>query len=109
MQFFVKTIGHYPAHIKWGKNGQGSFQERSFCKALTSKTSRKFLKKFVKTQMFSLFIQEAERNKKSVEGKTGISESILPLNSPYKYSLDMRTHISGLINWEFRLSHNHNT
>uniref|UniRef100_A0A670I2A6 DENN domain containing 2D n=1 Tax=Podarcis muralis TaxID=64176 RepID=A0A670I2A6_PODMU len=68
VQFFVKTIGHYPAHIKWGKNGQGSFQERSFCKALTSKTSRKFLKKFVKTQMFSLFIQEAERNKKSVEG-----------------------------------------
>ncbi|XP_033009022.1 DENN domain-containing protein 2D [Lacerta agilis] len=68
VQFFVKTIGHYPAHIKWGKNGEGSFQERSFCKALTSKTNRKFLKKFVKTQMFSLFIQEAERNKKSVEG-----------------------------------------
>ncbi|XP_063000339.1 DENN domain-containing protein 2D isoform X1 [Elgaria multicarinata webbii] len=68
VQFFVKIIGHYPAHIKWSKNGQGSFQERPFCKALTSKTNRRFLKKFVKTQMFSLFIQEAEKSRKCVEG-----------------------------------------
>ncbi|XP_042320111.1 DENN domain-containing protein 2D [Sceloporus undulatus] len=66
VQFFVKTIGHYPAHIKWNRSGQGCFQERSFCKAPTSKTTRKFLKKFVKTQMFSLFIQEAEQSKKCV-------------------------------------------
>ncbi|KAL8179236.1 UNVERIFIED_CONTAM: DENN domain-containing protein 2D [Gekko kuhli] len=69
VQFFVKTIGHYPAHIKWNRSGQGSFQERSFCKAPTSKTCRRFLKRFVKTQMFSLFIQEAERSRKCVEGK----------------------------------------
>ncbi|KAH0618994.1 hypothetical protein JD844_018589, partial [Phrynosoma platyrhinos] len=68
VQFFVKTIGHYPAHIKWNRSGQGCFQERSFCKAPTSKTTRKFLKKFVKTQMFSLFIQEAEQSKKCVAG-----------------------------------------
>ncbi|XP_054836866.1 DENN domain-containing protein 2D isoform X1 [Eublepharis macularius] len=68
VQFFVKIIGHYPVHIKWNRSGQGCFQERPFCKALTSKTCRRFLKKFVKTQMFSLFIQEAERNRKGVEG-----------------------------------------
>ncbi|ETE59820.1 hypothetical protein L345_14447, partial [Ophiophagus hannah] len=35
-------IGHYPAHIKWSRNGTGSFQEQSFCKAITSKTNRRF-------------------------------------------------------------------
>uniref|UniRef100_A0A8D0GSI9 DENN domain containing 2D n=1 Tax=Sphenodon punctatus TaxID=8508 RepID=A0A8D0GSI9_SPHPU len=68
VQFFVQTVGNYTAHIKWNKSGQGAFQERPFCKALASKTSRKFLKRFVKTQMFSLFTQEAERNKASQEG-----------------------------------------
>uniref|UniRef100_A0A8D2LMW0 DENN domain containing 2D n=1 Tax=Varanus komodoensis TaxID=61221 RepID=A0A8D2LMW0_VARKO len=68
VQFFVKMIGHYPEHIKWNRNGQGCFQERSFYKALSSKNSRKFLKKFVKTQMFSLFIQEAESSRNCVEG-----------------------------------------
>ncbi|KAL7985433.1 hypothetical protein Chor_004003 [Crotalus horridus] len=68
IQFFVRMIGHYPAHIKWSRNGTGSFQEQSFCKALTSKTNRRFVKKFVKTQMFSLFIQEAEKSKKCIEG-----------------------------------------
>lgn len=68
VHFFVKMIGHYPSHIKWNKNSEGCFQERPFCKALTSKTSRKFLKRFVKTQMFSLFIQEAEESRKCVEG-----------------------------------------
>ncbi|XP_077191202.1 DENN domain-containing protein 2D isoform X1 [Paroedura picta] len=68
VQFFVKTIGHYSAHIKWNRSGQGCFQERPFCKAPTSKACRRFLKRFVKTQMFSLFIQEAERSRKCVEG-----------------------------------------
>lgn len=62
-------IGHYPAYIKWSRSGTGSFQEQSFCKAITSKTNRRFVKKFVKTQMFSLFIQEAEKSKKCIEGK----------------------------------------
>lgn len=69
IQFFLRVIGHYPAHIKWSRNGTGSFQGQSFCKALTSKTNRRFVKKFVKTQMFSLFIQEAEKSKKCIEGK----------------------------------------
>nr|XP_020039963.1 DENN domain-containing protein 2D isoform X5 [Castor canadensis] len=68
VKFFVKTVGHYASYIKWEANGQGRFQERSFCKALTSKTNRRFVKKFVKTQLFSLFIQEAEKSKNSPAG-----------------------------------------
>ncbi|XP_069731743.1 DENN domain-containing protein 2D [Phaenicophaeus curvirostris] len=63
VNFFVRMVGHYTSHIKWSKNGSGTFQERAFCKAITSKTSRKFVKKFVKTNMFSLFIEEAEKRR----------------------------------------------
>ncbi|KAM4872049.1 DENN domain-containing protein 2D isoform 3-T3 [Thomomys bottae] len=63
VQFFVKTVGHYASFIKREANGQGHFQERAFYKALTSKTNRRFVKKFVKTQLFSLFIQEAEKSR----------------------------------------------
>uniref|UniRef100_A0A8C2YLZ0 DENN domain containing 2D n=1 Tax=Chinchilla lanigera TaxID=34839 RepID=A0A8C2YLZ0_CHILA len=68
VQFFVKTVGHYASYIKREANGQGHFQERSFYKALTSKTNRRFVKKFVKTQLFSLFIQEAEKSKNPPAG-----------------------------------------
>ncbi|XP_051495162.1 DENN domain-containing protein 2D isoform X1 [Apus apus] len=40
VQFFVRVVGHYASYIKWSKNGSGAFQERPFCKAITSKTSR---------------------------------------------------------------------
>uniref|UniRef100_I3MGM7 DENN domain containing 2D n=1 Tax=Ictidomys tridecemlineatus TaxID=43179 RepID=I3MGM7_ICTTR len=68
VQFFVKTVGHYASYIKREANGQGHFQERSFCKAVSSKTNRRFVKKFVKTQLFSLFIQEAEKSKNPPAG-----------------------------------------
>ncbi|XP_045059579.2 DENN domain-containing protein 2D isoform X2 [Desmodus rotundus] len=68
VQFFVKTVGHYASHIKREASGQGHFQERAFCKALTSKAKRRFVKKFVKTQLFSLFIQEAEKSKNPPAG-----------------------------------------
>ncbi|XP_019586000.1 DENN domain-containing protein 2D isoform X1 [Rhinolophus sinicus] len=68
VQFFVKTVGHYASYIKREASGQGRFQERAFCKALTSKTNRRFVKKFVKTQLFSLFIQEAEKSKNPPAG-----------------------------------------
>lgn len=68
MQFFVKTVGHYASYIKREANGQGHFQERGFYKALTSKANRRFVKKFVKTQLFSLFIQEAEKSKNPPAG-----------------------------------------
>ncbi|NXT84012.1 DEN2D protein, partial [Zapornia atra] len=69
VQFFVRIVGHYTSHIKWSKNGSGTFQERAFYKAITSKTNRKFVKKFVKTNMFSLFIEEAEKSRIPHEGK----------------------------------------
>ncbi|XP_055474095.1 DENN domain-containing protein 2D isoform X3 [Psammomys obesus] len=68
VQFFVKTVGHYASYIKREASGQGHFQERSFCKAVTSKTKRRFVKKFVKTQLFSLFIQEAEKSRNPPAG-----------------------------------------
>ncbi|XP_058675397.1 DENN domain-containing protein 2D [Ammospiza caudacuta] len=63
VQFFVRLVGHYGSHIKWGRSGSGSFQERNFCKAMASKSCRRLLKKFVKTNMFSLFIEEAEKSR----------------------------------------------
>lgn len=75
VQFFVKTVGHYASYIKREANGQGHFQERSFCKALTSKTNRRFVKKFVKTQLFSLFIQEAEKSKNPPAGSDSPHQS----------------------------------
>ncbi|XP_032657512.1 DENN domain-containing protein 2D [Chelonoidis abingdonii] len=68
VQFFVKTVGHYTSHLKWNKSGQSSFQEKAFCKAIASRSCRKFVKRFVRTQMFSLFIQEAERSRITQEG-----------------------------------------
>lgn len=68
VQFFVKTVGHYASYIKREANGQGRFQERSFYKALHHKPIRRFVKKFVKTQLFSLFIQEAEKSKNPPAG-----------------------------------------
>ncbi|KAB0396252.1 hypothetical protein E2I00_019724 [Balaenoptera physalus] len=68
VQFFVKTVGHYASYIKREANGQRHFQERAFYKALTSKANRRFVKKFVKTQLFSLFIQEAEKSKNPPAG-----------------------------------------
>ncbi|NWX28887.1 DEN2D protein, partial [Notiomystis cincta] len=68
VHFFVRLVGHYASHIKWGRSGSGSFQERAFCKAITSKSCRRFVKKFVKTNMFSLFIEEAEKSRIPQEG-----------------------------------------
>lgn len=68
VQFFVKTVGHYASYIKREANGQGHFQERAFYKALNSKANRRFVKKFVKTQLFSLFIQEAEKSENPPAG-----------------------------------------
>uniref|UniRef100_H3AXF0 DENN domain containing 2D n=1 Tax=Latimeria chalumnae TaxID=7897 RepID=H3AXF0_LATCH len=63
VHFFVKTVGHYPSYIK-----TSSFQERPFRKAISSKLIRKFLKAFIPTQMFQLFIQEAQTRTTSQEG-----------------------------------------
>nr|XP_057906660.1 DENN domain-containing protein 2D-like isoform X2 [Doryrhamphus excisus] len=60
--FFVKTVGHYMSYVKSGPAGkQRVFEKRSFYKAIESKTTRHFVKKFIQTQMFDLFIQEVEQ------------------------------------------------
>ncbi|XP_030640446.1 DENN/MADD domain containing 2Da isoform X1 [Chanos chanos] len=69
LPFFVKTVGHFAQHIQRKKPGEpGRFQQQNFCKALESKTTRHFVKKFVQTQMFDLFIQEMEQRPASQEG-----------------------------------------
>ncbi|XP_029307086.1 DENN/MADD domain containing 2Da isoform X2 [Cottoperca gobio] len=62
LHFFVKTVGHYNSYVKYSRAGeQGVFEKRSFYKAIDSKTTRHFVKKFIQTQMFDLFIQEVEQ------------------------------------------------
>uniref|UniRef100_A0A1A8BYC7 DENN/MADD domain containing 2Da n=1 Tax=Nothobranchius kadleci TaxID=1051664 RepID=A0A1A8BYC7_NOTKA len=64
LQFFVKTVGHFKSHVK-RSDGHGVFDGRSFCKAIESRTTRHFVKKFIQTQMFDLFIQEVEKQQPS--------------------------------------------
>ncbi|XP_057679698.1 DENN/MADD domain containing 2Da isoform X2 [Corythoichthys intestinalis] len=60
--FFVKTVGHYMSYVKCSQAGdQRVFEKRNFYKAIESKTTRHFVKKFIQTQMFDLFIQEVEQ------------------------------------------------
>ncbi|XP_062396923.1 DENN domain-containing protein 2D-like isoform X2 [Sardina pilchardus] len=66
--FFIKTVGHFSNHIVRKQGEPGVFQQRSFCKALESKSTRHFVKKFVQSQMFDLFIQEVEQQPASQEG-----------------------------------------
>ncbi|KAA0714292.1 DENN domain-containing protein 2D [Triplophysa tibetana] len=74
LPFFIKTVGHFAKHIvRNDKDKQGEFQQRNFYKAIESKSSRHFVKKFLQTQMFDLFIQEVEQRPASQDG-TGFFE-----------------------------------
>ncbi|XP_075332115.1 DENN/MADD domain containing 2Da isoform X2 [Odontesthes bonariensis] len=69
LHFFVRTVGHYSSYVKHGRSGEpGVFEKRSFYKAIESKTTRHFVKKFIQTQMFDLFIQEAEQQLQPQQG-----------------------------------------
>uniref|UniRef100_A0A8C7N7M1 DENN/MADD domain containing 2Db n=1 Tax=Oncorhynchus kisutch TaxID=8019 RepID=A0A8C7N7M1_ONCKI len=62
LSFFVKTVGHFSSHVKGSSGRQpGVFQKKSFCKASEHKASQHFVKRFIQTQMFDIFIQEVER------------------------------------------------
>ncbi|XP_072305443.1 DENN/MADD domain containing 2Da isoform X2 [Eucyclogobius newberryi] len=61
LQFFVKTVGHYASFVKYRPGQRGFFEKRDFYKAIESKNTRHFVKKFIQTQMFDLFIQEVEQ------------------------------------------------
>ncbi|XP_059509491.1 DENN domain-containing protein 2D-like isoform X2 [Stegostoma tigrinum] len=65
--FFVKVVGHYSDHLKRNRS-ETTFQEKQFRKSVTSKSIRKFLKSFMATQMFSLFVQELQGPPCSQEG-----------------------------------------
>ncbi|KAG9334495.1 hypothetical protein JZ751_007578 [Albula glossodonta] len=78
LPFFVKTVGHYASYVKRDSSGEpGVFQQRSFYKAIESKTTRHFVKKFIQTQMFDLFIQEVEQQPESQEGLS-LTQLLLP-------------------------------
>ncbi|KAM6981792.1 LOW QUALITY PROTEIN: DENN domain-containing protein 2D-like [Tautogolabrus adspersus] len=65
LHFFVRTVGHYAPYVKYGRSGEpGVFEKRSFYKAIESKTTRHFVKKFLQTQMFDLFIQDVEQQQR---------------------------------------------
>ncbi|TNN42986.1 DENN domain-containing protein 2D [Liparis tanakae] len=62
LHFFVRTVGHYGSYVKYGRGGgEGVFEKRSFYKAIDSKTTRHFVKKFIQTQTFDLFMQDVEQ------------------------------------------------
>ncbi|XP_018606232.2 DENN/MADD domain containing 2Db isoform X2 [Scleropages formosus] len=69
LSFFVKTVGHFAGFIRRKRDGHpGVFDKQGFCKAVESKNTRKFVEKFIKTQMFDVFIQEAEQQSHTQEG-----------------------------------------
>ncbi|KAF3859954.1 hypothetical protein F7725_000209 [Dissostichus mawsoni] len=56
------SMGHFRSYVKHSRGGgPGVFEKRSFYKAIDSKTTRHFVKLFLQTQMFDLFIQEVEQ------------------------------------------------
>ncbi|XP_059806479.1 DENN domain-containing protein 2D-like isoform X2 [Hypanus sabinus] len=65
--FFVKIVGHYSAHLKRNKDCT-IFQEKDFRKSIASKSIRRFLKVFMATQMFSLFVEDLQGHPFSEEG-----------------------------------------
>ncbi|CAL8379122.1 unnamed protein product [Boreogadus saida] len=69
VSFFVKTVGHYSAHVKRSKSQQpGIFQRKTFCKSIENKSHQQFVTNFIKTQMFDVFIQDVERRPASNDG-----------------------------------------
>uniref|UniRef100_A0A8C4RPN6 DENN/MADD domain containing 2Db n=1 Tax=Erpetoichthys calabaricus TaxID=27687 RepID=A0A8C4RPN6_ERPCA len=73
LHFFVRTIGHFSSFVKRkNKDGEGEFQKRSFYKSIDSKNTRKFVKTFLQTQMFDLFIQGVEQQTNLQDGKLSI-------------------------------------
>lgn len=68
LPFFVKTVGHYASYVTYNSTGEsGVFEKRSFYKAIESKTTRHFVKRFLQTQMFDLFIQEVEQQQPGLQ------------------------------------------
>uniref|UniRef100_A0A672L2X7 DENN domain-containing protein 2D-like n=1 Tax=Sinocyclocheilus grahami TaxID=75366 RepID=A0A672L2X7_SINGR len=59
LSVFVRSVGHFSQHVRRCANGR-QFQKKSFLKAVEHKSHLNFVKLFIQTQMFDLFIQEEE-------------------------------------------------
>ncbi|XP_050961273.1 DENN/MADD domain containing 2Db [Labeo rohita] len=59
LSIFIKTVGHFSHHVKKSGNTR-LFHKKSFLKAVEHKSHLNFVKLFIQTQMFDLFIQEEE-------------------------------------------------
>ncbi|XP_051549897.1 DENN domain-containing protein 2D-like isoform X2 [Myxocyprinus asiaticus] len=59
LSFFIQTVGHFSQHVKRCGNTR-QFQKKSFLKSVQHKSHLDFIKLFIRTQMFDLFIQEEE-------------------------------------------------
>lgn len=84
VRFFVEMVGHYslfmggadreddsvssPTLPGPSSSPSSSFQREAFCKAVTSKSLKRFLEVFMETQMFTSFIQERELRRQSLRG-----------------------------------------
>ncbi|XP_065099242.1 DENN/MADD domain containing 2Db isoform X1 [Paramisgurnus dabryanus] len=67
LQVFITTVGHFSQHFKRCGNGR-QFQKKSFLKAVEPKTHLSFVKLFIQTQMFDLFIRQEEETKSNPNG-----------------------------------------
>ncbi|XP_042604871.1 DENN/MADD domain containing 2Db [Cyprinus carpio] len=59
LSVFVRSVGHFSQHFRRSGNSR-RFHKKSFLKAVQHKSHVDFVKLFIQTQMFDLFIQEEE-------------------------------------------------
>lgn len=105
LHFFVRTVGHYGSYVKYSNaGGQGVFEKRSFYKAIDSKTTRHYVKKFIQTQMFDLFIQDVEQQQPGPQQGED-KEHIIQLTVMIQIQIPYRTAVRSLcrdvtsVNW----------
>ncbi|KAK2906524.1 hypothetical protein Q8A67_005509 [Cirrhinus molitorella] len=59
LSVFIKSVGHFSQHVRRSGNSR-LFHKKSFLKAVEHKSHLNFVKLFIQTQMFDLFVQEEE-------------------------------------------------
>uniref|UniRef100_A0A671R763 DENN domain-containing protein 2D-like n=1 Tax=Sinocyclocheilus anshuiensis TaxID=1608454 RepID=A0A671R763_9TELE len=59
LSVFVRSVGHFSQHVRRSASSR-RFHKKSFLKAVEHRSHLNFVKLFIQTQMFDLFIQEEE-------------------------------------------------
>ncbi|XP_016114452.1 DENN domain-containing protein 2D-like [Sinocyclocheilus grahami] len=59
LSVFVQSVGHFSQHVRRSASSR-RFHKKSFLKAVEHRSHLNFVKLFIQTQMFDLFIQEEE-------------------------------------------------